>query len=334
MKVILPVAGIGTRLRPHTLFLPKALLPVGGSNILGYIIDKLADLAVSEIILVTGYKGELIEEYMAQRKSEGAPLSDVPVRFVEQSNPRGLGEAIHLCTPFLNDEPTLIILGDTLFEANLNKIVQSEKSIICTRVVEDPERFGVVVTNDVGEITALVEKPAEFVSNEAIVGIYWIRESGLLKESLQELLDNDLRTRGEFQLTDGLAKMLKKGVTFRTAKIDDWLDCGKPETLLETNEKLLKGKTHNDSTQLINCKLVAPYYISKNVQMNNCTIGPNASIYSNVKGTDSSISNSVIGAGAQISDSQLENSLVGDHSVVLNYKGSLNIGDHSEIGTL
>ena len=301
---------------------------------MGHIIDNLVGLEISEIILVTGYKGEMIEEYMARRKVERAALYDIPVRFVQQNKPRGLGEAIHLCTPFLNDEPTLIILGDTLFKAKLAQITKSNSSIICIREVENPERFGVVVSDASGTISRLVEKPTHFVSNQAIVGIYWIRESALLKESLEEILANNVRTGGEFQLTDGLARMLEKGVTFKTAAIDEWLDCGKPETLLETNQKLLKEQTKNDASQLVNCKLIPPYYIGEHVRLRNCVIGPNASIYPNAEVNNSEISDSVIGHGAHIDDSQLTRSLVGDHCTVRNYRGSLNIGDYSEVGTL
>lgn len=332
MKVILPVAGIGSRLRPQTLFLPKSLLPVGGSNILGHIIDHLVGLDISELILVTGYKGEMIEEYIARRKVAKAPLSEVPVRFVEQKNPRGLGEAIHLCTPYLDEEPTLIILGDTLFQARLTEIVESKKSIICTREVENPERFGVVVTDEAGEITRLVEKPTEFVSNQAIVGIYWIRETAVLKESLDEILARNIRTSGEFQLTDGLARMLEKGVAFGTAAIDDWLDCGKPETLLETNRKLLKQQTRNRSLQQTNCKLIPPYFIGENVRLNNCTIGPNVSLYDEAEVSNSTLTDAVVGAGSKIKKSRLTGSLIGEHCSVVGYSGSVNLGDYSEVG--
>ncbi len=335
MKVILPVAGIGSRLRPHTLFLPKALLPVGGSNILGHILDSLDGLPITELLLVTGYKGELIEEYMARRKVEKAALCDVPVRFVPQPKPRGLGEAIHLCTPYLTgNEPVLIILGDTLFKADLAEICASESSLLCTREVENPERFGVVVQDESGKIVKLVEKPTEFVSNQAIVGIYWIRESQVLKESLQEILKRNIRTSGEFQLTDALARMLEKGVEFRTAAIEQWLDCGKPETLLETNSALLKLQTRNCSPALINCKLVPPYFIGENVRLTNCTIGPNVSLFANVEASDSKITNSVIGEGSHITASKLKNSILGRQCTVINQNTSLNLGDYSEAGTL
>ena len=335
MQVIIPVAGIGSRLRPQTLFLPKSLLPVGGSNILGHIIDSLDGLEISELILVTGYKGELIEEYMARRKVERAPLSDIPVRFVHQAKPRGLGEAIHLCTPhFRENEPVLIVLGDTLFKANLRAIVSSPVSQICTRKVTDPERFGVVVTDDDGRIQTLVEKPTKFVSDQAIVGIYWIRESGALKEALDQIVANNIRTSGEYQLTDALASMLEMGVEFRSAAIGDWLDCGKPETLLETNRKLLAEQTRNCSPMLVNCKLLPPYFIGENVRLSHCTVGPNVSLFANVEATDSEISDSVIGEGTRIRSSRLRSTLTGRHCAVENFTGSLNLGDYSEVGTL
>ena len=335
MKVIIPVAGIGSRLRPQTLFLPKSLLPVGGSNILGHIIDSLDGLDISELILVTGYKGELIEEYMARRKVERAALSEVPVHFVHQAKPRGLGEAIHLCAPHLDDdEPVLIVLGDTLFKANLRAIVSSQVSQLCTRKVGDPERFGVVVTDEDGRIRRLVEKPVQFVSDQAIVGIYWIRETKALKEALDGIVARNIRTSGEYQLTDALAAMLEMGVEFRSAAIEDWLDCGKPETLLETNRKLLQIQTRNCSPQLVNCRLTPPYYIGDNVRLSNCSIGPNVSIFSNVEATDSEISDAVIGEATRIRNSKLTRTLIGRHCAVKDFSGSLNLGDYSEVGTL
>lgn len=326
MKIILPVAGMGTRLRPQTCFLPKALLPVGGNNILGHILESFKDLDVSEYIFVTGYKSELVEEFIQ--------TLNIPHRFVKQTNPQGLGEAIALCAPHLTDnEPTLIVLGDTLFEADLNELTSMEGNALCTRTVDNPERFGVAVADETGLITKLVEKPAEFVSNQALVGIYWIRETQSLIKNLNRLLDENIRTRGEFQLTDGLALMMEDGVQFQTASIKEWLDCGKPETLLETNSKVLAGKHYvSPKAQVVNSEIIEPCFIDEGAVITDSQIGPNVSIFKNGKISQSKISESVIDQETQISHSELNQAIIGKSCNLEQQSGKMSLGDFTMIG--
>lgn len=327
MKIILPVAGMGTRLRPQTCFLPKALLPVGGNNILGHILESFSELDVSEYIFVTGYKSELVEEFIK--------TLNIPHTFVKQENPQGLGEAIALCAPHLtDDEPTLIVLGDTLFEADLKELTSMPTNALCTRTVDNPERFGVAVADETGTITKLVEKPSEFVSDQALVGIYWIRDTHSLIKNLNKLLDEDIRTRGEYQLTDGLALMMSEDkVIFKTASIQAWLDCGKPETLLETNAQVLAGQHQvSKDAEIINSRVIEPCYIAPGVQVENSTIGPNVSLFKGVQIEDSKIAESVIDEGTQIIASNLEQAIIGKSCILEGQKGTMSLGDHTLLG--
>jgi glucose-1-phosphate thymidylyltransferase len=327
MKIILPVAGMGTRLRPQTCFLPKALLPVGGNNILGHIIDSLKDLEVSQYIFVTGYQSDLVEEFVQ--------TLNIPHQFVKQTNPQGLGEAIALCAPHLSeDEPTLIVLGDTLFEADLDKLTSMSSNVLCTRTVSNPERFGVAVADEHGTITQLVEKPQEFVSDQALVGIYWITDTDSLIRNLNKLIDENIRTRGEYQLTDGLAFMMSEDhIKFTATGIKEWLDCGKPETLIETNAKVLKGN-HSVSAhaKLENCEIIEPCFIGPGVQAKDCKIGPNVSVFAGCELNDSVLMNSIIDQGSQITHCQLNEAILGKSCTIQGQSGRLSVGDHSMIG--
>jgi glucose-1-phosphate thymidylyltransferase len=329
MKVILPVAGIGTRLRPHTHFLPKALLPVAGNTILGHILHDLKDMDVSEYMFVTGYKSEEVEQFISETYS-------FQYRFVPQSNPQGLGEAIAFCEPFLNDnEPVLIILGDTLFKADLQSITSLKKNVLCARKVEDPRRFGVALTDDSGKITKLVEKPADFVSDLALVGIYYIEDVAKLKKNLRRLLDENIKTRGEYQFTDVLEMMIQEQVAFYPEPISEWLDCGKPETLVASNEQLLQERHFvSPEAKLTECTIVEPCYIGPGVQARGSRIGPNVSLFKNCKVIDSTLSGSVIDKETVVENSKLESSILGKYCRVLNQNGILNLGNHSTAGTL
>jgi glucose-1-phosphate thymidylyltransferase len=229
-------------------------------------------------------------------------------RTVVQSNPQGLGEAISLALPFVDDdEPLLIILGDTLFEADLSILKNVDENILYTFKVEDPRRFGVAVTDADGRISRLVEKPQEFVSDEAIVGIYYIKDTKVLKQCLKYLMDNNIRTKNEFQLTDALEMMLEKGCQFRTAPVQKWLDCGLAETLLETNAHVLKRIDNSASVNLPGVKVIAPCYIGKDAKITNSTIGPNVSVGDGCVVENSTISNAVLWDSVKVSGQTLDN---------------------------
>ena len=302
MKIVLPVAGNGLRLRPYTENVPKCLLPVAGKTILDWIVEDSLSLKPSETIFITGYKAEVVDSFLEKRPAWGK------TRTVVQSNPQGLGEAISLALPFVDDdEPLLIILGDTLFEADLSILHNVDENILYTYKVEDPRRFGVAVTDTTGRITRLVEKPQEFVSDEAIVGIYYIKDTKVLKQCLKFLMDNDIRTKNEFQLTDALEMMLEKGCHFRTAPVQKWLDCGLAETLLETNAHVLKRIDNSASVNLPGVKVIAPCYIGKGAKIENSTIGPNVSVGDGCVVENSTISNAVLWDSVKVSGQTLDN---------------------------
>jgi glucose-1-phosphate thymidylyltransferase len=302
MKIVLPVAGNGLRLRPYTENVPKCLLPVAGKTILDWIVEDSLSLKPTETIFITGYKAEAVDSFLEKRPAWGK------TRAVVQSNPQGLGEAISLALPYVDDnEPLLIILGDTLFEADLSILHNVDENILYTYKVEDPRRFGVAVTDSTGRITRLVEKPQEFVSDEAIVGIYYIKDTKVLKQCLKYLMDNNIRTKNEFQLTDALQMMLEKGCHFRTAPVQKWLDCGLAETLLETNAHVLKRIDNSASVNLPGVKVIAPCYIGKDAKITNSSIGPNVSVGDGCVVENSAISNAVLWDNVKVSGQTLDN---------------------------
>ncbi|SHN04392.1 glucose-1-phosphate thymidylyltransferase [Fibrobacter sp. UWR3] len=314
MKIILPVAGKGERMRPYTNNLPKCLLPVGGKTIIDWIVGDTRQLAPTETIFITGYKAEAMDRYLAGKPEWGK------TRTVLQSDPQGLGQAISLALPYTSDdEPLLIILGDTLFDADLGRLADESENVLYTYTVQDPRRFGVAVTGENGRIERLVEKPQEFVSDEAIVGIYYIKDVKALRAALKHLMDNDIRTRGEFQLTDALQMMIEQGCKFRTAPVREWLDCGLPETLIQTNTWLLQNKfeLNNISRAAVdqrdtihNVKLIPPCIIGKNVTIENCTIGPNVTIGDNCKLKNLTMNNCIMWDNEETGYSHFENQII------------------------
>jgi len=325
MKVIIPVAGTGLRMRPMTLNVPKCLLPIAGSTILGHILTKLENLSISEYIFVVGYLGKNVENHV---KTE---YPDIKAKFVWQNEPQGLGEAINLCGDLLTDnEPVLIILGDTLFEADFSLLKKASGNLLYVREIEDPRRFGVAKVNEKGKVELLVEKPLEFVSDKALVGIYFISDIAALKKSLNNLISGNIRTRGEYQLTDALQDMLKSGCEFTTDSIAQWLDCGTPDILLESNRCLLASASQKDEyleSRFPDCKFAHPCHVGSQTELSNCTIGPFASIGKNCKIKGTAIENSIISNGSMLSNSYMRNSILGEGSTVNNFSGSLYAGN-------
>lgn len=305
MKIVLPVAGNGVRLRPYTENLPKCLLPVAGKTIIDWIVDDALFLKPSETIFITGYKASVVDDFLRQKPEWGA------VRTVVQSNPQGLGEAISLALPYVNDdEPLLIILGDTLFEADLSILKNENENVLYTFKVEDPKRFGVAVTDKDGRIERLVEKPQEFVSDEAIVGIYYIKDVKALKEALNYLMQNDIRTKGEFQLTDALERMIQHGCKFRTAPVEKWLDCGLVETLLATNAHVLQRNETSAPQKFEGSEVIMPCHFGKNVVIKNSKVGPNVSVGDNCVIENSEVSDAILWAGVKVANQKLADTVI------------------------
>jgi glucose-1-phosphate thymidylyltransferase len=320
MKAIIPAAGIGTRLRPHTLTIPKALLLVAGRPILGHILDGLHSSGIDEFVVVVGYHGDRIREFVARDHANKR------VTFVEQEQRKGLGHAVWMCRDVVGDGPSLVILGDTIVRADIPAVVRSPENVIAVCPVDDPRRFGVVEATN-GVVTRFVEKPEHPQSDLAIVGLYTFQESKLLFSSLQRLVDEDIRTKGEFQLTDAMQIMLEKGQRFVVHEIDGWHDCGKPETLLETNRILLgpEGRIHADGSVVIK----DPVEIHPSAHLRSCIIGPHVTIGPGATIRDAVIADSIVNEGAQVDGVVLRASLVGPYAEVQGRGASLNVGDYS-----
>ena len=322
MKAIITAAGIGSRLRPHTHTAPKALLHVAGKPILGHILDELLAFGIRDIVFVVGFLGDKIVDYVKSNYN-------IKASFVTQDELNGLGWAIHLTREYIvGDEPVLIILGDTIFETDLTGILNGEYDSIGTKIVDDPRRFGIAQT-DGKFITELVEKPEKPLSNQALVGIYYIKSADLFIRCLDRLIDEKITTRGEYQLTDALELMIKDGCEMTTFNVDGWFDCGKPETLLETNRYLLSQIKSIDKRE--GNVLIPPVYISPTAILENSVVGPNVSVGDNSRIVRSVIRDSIVSEDAEVTDCLLERSLIGNSSIITGQFKTANLGDSSEI---
>ena len=318
---VVPVAGTGTRLRPHTHTYPKVLLTVGDKPIIGHILDDLEGAGIRKVCMVVGYLGEKIREYVAKH------YRHLEVSYVEQAEPKGLGHAIWLTRRAVTG-PVVVLLGDTILDADLSKFLNSREDCIAVKEVADPRRFGVVETKG-GYISAMVEKPEKPKTNLAIVGIYSFRNSSQLYNALERLVESGRTTKGEIQFTDALAGLVKAGHKIRPVPIEGWYDCGKPETLLETNRHILDRKKFSPKAK--NSLIIPPVYISPTAKVENSIVGPYASIGDGVRVDSSIISDSIVNEGASIRNMNLSGSLVGPSAAVVGRKDQLNVGENSEI---
>ena len=332
MKAIIPVAGIGTRLRPHTHTAPKVLLPVAGKPMLGHILDELVTLGLDEVTFIIGYKGDMIRNYVTSSYKFKA-------NFVEQKEMRGLGHAISLARKYhySDKDPALIVLGDTVFHADLKSVFEKGESAIGVKKVNDARRFGIVELDKRGEVKRLIEKPENPPTNLAIVGIYYMTNPKTLFDALDELIKQGKTTKGEFQLTDALQKMLDRGEHMRVFMVDGWYDCGKPETMLLTNRDLLDKQNlgAEEHTRVSNrypgCVMIMPVAISDSVIIENCIVGPYVSISASTVMRDCIVKNSIIGEHAEVSSIILEDSIISDNAKAVGSLFRLNVGDSSEI---
>ena len=322
MKVIIPVAGIGTRLRPHTYSVPKVLLQVAGKPMLAHILDVVRRLKPEEVVFIIGFLGDQIVQYVRKNYK-------FKCKFIKQKELKGLGYAINMAAPELeDDQPVLIILGDTIFDADLLPVIKGKYDALGVKRVVDPRRFGVAEKRG-GFVTRLIEKPEKPTSNLAVVGIYYIKNSGVLKTSLNEIVTRKIVTKGEYQLTDALQLMIDQGVKFRTFNVKGWYDCGKPETLLETNRQLLaKGR---QVRRLKDSTIIPPVFVAQSARVEGCVLGPAVSVGEKAHLRNCKIENSIIGERAIVENSTLDSSLVGSGARIQGASGSVNVGDSSEI---
>jgi glucose-1-phosphate thymidylyltransferase len=321
LVAVIPAAGSGTRLKPHTDTTPKPLLAVAGKPILAHILDRVATARPDRIVLVVGpgEHGDRLRAYAASRR-------DLAITCVVQESPLGLGHAVLQARTAVGDAPVLIVLGDTIVEAPLDRLA-AEGSWIGVKEVDDPRRFGVAAVRG-GQITALVEKPERPETNLAVCGLYAIRNSGLLFESLESLERDGTRTRGEIQLTDALQRMIERGEELRPFPVKGWYDCGNTEALLDANRALLDS--HAEPANRPGVVVVPPVWLDATADVRDSEIGPHASIGPGATVRRSVIRHSIVNEGASVEDAFLDHEVIGERQVV---RGSrrLNVADSSEV---
>ena len=326
MKAIIPVAGAGTKLRPHTYTQPKALIPLAGKTILSIIVDQLRDAGVNEFIFIIGYLGEKIQDYIVNN------YPDLHCHFVTQNDRHGTGHAVELTKKLVGDDQVLIVLGDTIAEYDLKQVLDQPCSMLGVKKVDDPRNFGVAEVDDEGFITRVVEKPAIPKSNMALVGIYKIIESDLLYGCLDKILRSE-DNNNDLNLTDALECMIQQGAKFKYFKVSNWFDCGKKETLLESNAILLKkfGGNVFENNPFQNTIIIPPVSIGEGCVIKNSVIGPNVAIGEHASINHGIIKDSIIGAYSNLFEIVLNSSLIGNDAEVKGVSRNLNIGDNTAI---
>ncbi len=334
MKIIVPMAGIGSRLRPHTLTIPKPLTLIAGKPIVQRLVEdivKVVDQKVEEIAFVIGpsFPGDTEERL---RKIAAALGAEAKVFVQEEA--LGTAHAIQ-CAEGSLDGPCVVAFADTLFRADFTLDAKADGAI-WVKQVEDPSAYGVVKIED-GVITDFVEKPEEFVSDLAIIGIYYFKDGSILRKEIQYLLDNDIREKGEYQLTNALENMKSKGLKFVPGEVNDWMDCGNKDITVDTNSRVLQFAMQenenlvSNSVSLENSKIIEPCYIGENVVLRNTTIGPNVSLGDNSVVEDSTIINSLIQTETTVKNADLEGAMIGNKAYFDGNFRSVSIGDYSEL---
>jgi len=322
LRVIIPVAGVGKRLQPHTFTVPKPLIPVAGKPILSHILDPLMELELEEVVFVVGHLGDQIVDFVSKNYN-------FPTRFIQQDNLLGLGFAILLALKELEGGPILVILGDTITKTGFDEVYSVGGNCIGLKKVDDPRRFGVaVVEND--RIIAFEEKPKNPKSDLAIIGLYYFEDSDVLKKHLEKLVELGKKTGGEIQLTDALDFMIKDGYEFRPCMVDGWYDCGKRETLLETNRVLLSESS--EVADYPGSVIIPPVHISPSAIIEESVIGPYVSISEDAKVHRSIIKDSIICQKAAVEFCLIDSSLIGESAEVKGTYNHLNVGESSESG--
>ena len=325
MKVIIPLAGKGTRLRPHTHLVPKPMLKIAGKPVMAYILEDLERLGgVEQVVYVTGHLKEKVEAYAKSQFS-------LPAVFVEQVVQDGTAGAVKLAQPYV-DQDVLIIFVDTIFETDLSVIKTTDADgIIWVKEVEDYQRFGVVVTDKDGNMTKIVEKPSTPISKRANIGLYYVKNWKLLYEGIDHVLTQP-KNKGEYYLTDAFQYMIDKGAKLKVVDVEGWYDAGKLDTLLETNKIVLeKGAARRPKQVEASVTIHDPVYVEDGVTLSNATIGPNVTLGKGSTVESSTLTDTIVGSKCTIKHSTLHNSLIGDDVVIEGLRGEVTVSDHSEI---
>ena len=331
MKIIVPMAGMGKRMRPHTLTVPKPLIPVGGKPIVQRLVEDLAATIpqqVEEVAFIIGpaFGKEVEKKLIAIAESIGAIGS-----IYYQEEALGTAHAIYCAEPALSGN-VMVAFADTLFKTDY-KISDTAEGVIFVHKVEDPSAFGVVKLNAENHITDFVEKPTEFVSDLAIIGIYYFKDGDYLKSEIKYLLDNDIKDKGEYQLTNALENMKNKGTKFLPGKVEEWLDCGNKDATVYTNQRVLelkkgKEKLVADTLNVVNSVIIEPCFIGENVIIENSVVGPHVSIGDKTKISNSVLSNSIVQTNSVIQQKVIHNSMIGNFVNLSGAKEDLSIGDY------
>ncbi len=335
MKIIVPMAGRGSRLRPHTLTVPKPLIPVAGKPIVHRLVSDIAKVLgepIEEIAFILGepafFGDDIVASLTALAESLGAKAS-----IYRQDQPMGTGHAI-MCAKESLSGPAVIAYADTLIRADFNLDKEAD-SVIWVKQVDKPEAYGVVKLNDKNQIVELVEKPREFISDLAVIGIYYFKDVGVLKNELQYVLDNNIINGGEYQINDGIKRMMADGRVFVTGQVDQWMDCGNKNVTVETNSRMLcflekdGEKLVSDSVIQENATIIPPCYIGENVTLHNATIGPNVSIGKGCVIENSTIKNSLVQTQTVIKNANLDNAMIGNNAIYDGNFTTISIGDYS-----
>ena len=325
MKVIIPLAGKGTRLRPHTHLVPKPMLKIAGKPVMAYILEDLERLGgVDQVIYVTGHLKEKVEQYARTQFK-------LPAAFVEQTVQDGTAGAVKLAQPYV-DQDVLIIFVDTIFETDLSVIKTTDADgIIWVKEVEDYQRFGVVVTDDEGNMRQIIEKPSEPISRLANIGLYYIRDWKLLFEGIDHTLAAPPGPSGEYYLTDAFQYMIDRGAKIRTVPVEGWYDAGKPETLLETNLHVLNTSRPARPTDKPGVIVHDPVHVADGVELEDVEIGPNVTLGGGSRVRGSRLRDTIVGTNATLVGCELHDSLVGNEVQLSGVKGQVDVGDHSVI---
>ena len=332
MKIIIPMAGMGKRMRPHTLTVPKPLIPIAGKPIVQRLVEDIAKVCnqpVEQVAFIIGDFGKEVEKQLLSiAESVGAKGT---IHY--QDEPLGTAHAI-LCAKEALEGNVVIAFADTLFKADFTLDVTKE-GIIWVQKVEDPRPFGVVKLNAQNEITEFVEKPETFVSDLAIIGIYYVKDGANLRKELQYLIDNNILDKGEFQLTNALENMKQKGIKFMPGQVTEWLDCGNKDATVYTNQRYLEyikdTKLVDGSAQTSNSVIIPPVYIGKNVKIQNSVVGPYVSVGDGSNIQDSVVKNSIIQKNTSVINANISNSMLGNFVKFEGKSSDLSVGDYNVI---
>jgi glucose-1-phosphate thymidylyltransferase len=330
LKIVIPMAGLGTRLRPHTWSKPKQLVSVAGKTVLDHVLDTFSTIPNSidiELVNIVGYLGEQIEAYIKEN------YPHIPSKYVVQEHPRGQSHAIQLAGEYLQG-PMLIVFADTLIETDLSFLETEEAGgVAWVKPVPDPRRFGVAEVNQEGWVTRLIEKPDDTSNDLAVVGFYYFKQAEDLLDAIDEQMRRDIQTKGEYYLVDAVNIMLERGLEMRTEKVDTWLDAGTPEALLETNRYLLENGMDNSQevAERPGVLVRPPVYIHPSAQIENSIIGPHVSLGAGAQVKDSILKDLIFEDEAKVTGLVLENSLVGRSAVLKKPPLEINVGDNTEL---